>query len=116
GDGDPAQVPLLPSGVSPLDDVAAVVVNYRTAELTVSCVANLRAEGVGEIVVVDAASGDDVADPLAAANPSANVFVPLAVNRGYGAGVNAGVARTTKPYVVISNPDLTVAPGTIAAL
>jgi GT2 family glycosyltransferase len=101
--------------VSTLDHVAAVVVNYRSAALTVACVASLRADGVGEIVVVDSASGDDVGERLAAADPSA-LFVPLAANGGYGAAANAGVARTTRPYVVVGNADLTVAPGTVASL
>jgi len=96
-------------------DVSAVVVNYRSAELAVACVASLRAEGVAEIVVVDGASGDDCAALLAAADPGA-VFVALGANRGYGAAANAGVAQTSSCAVVVCNPDLVVAPGTLGAL
>ncbi len=96
-------------------EVAAVVVNYKTAALTVDAVASLRAEGVDEIVVVDSGSGDDCATRLAAADPDA-VFVPLARNIGYGPAANAGARLTTEPVVIISNPDLTVAPGTVTAL
>ncbi len=95
--------------------VSAVVVNYKTAALTLACVATLRAEGVDEVVVVDSASGDDCGERLAAADPAA-VFVPLGRNPGYGPAVNAGVKRTGAPVVIVSNADLTVQPGTVAAL
>jgi N-acetylglucosaminyl-diphospho-decaprenol L-rhamnosyltransferase len=95
--------------------VSAVVVNYRAAQLTVECVASLRADGVEEIVVVDSGSGDDCEQLLAAADPAA-LFVSLVQNVGYGAAANAGVRRTGAPVVLVANPDLVVAPGTVAAL
>jgi N-acetylglucosaminyl-diphospho-decaprenol L-rhamnosyltransferase len=103
------------SGASRPSTVSAVVVNYRSADLTVACVASLRADGVGEVVVVDSASEDDCRQQLAAADPEAT-FVPLAENRGYGAAANAGVDRTTGEVVVVCNPDLVVVPGTVHAL
>jgi N-acetylglucosaminyl-diphospho-decaprenol L-rhamnosyltransferase len=105
-----------PSGASrPSGTVSAVVVNYRSAELTAACVASLRADGVDEVVVVDSASGDDCQVRLAAADPKA-IFVPMAGNRGYGAAANAGVGRTGGDVVLICNPDLIVTPGTVPAL
>ena len=95
--------------------VSAVVVNYRSAELTVACVASLRAQGVSEIVVVDGASGDDCRSRLAVADPDAE-FVALEANRGYGAAANAGVARTTGWAVLVCNPDLIVGAGAVAVL
>jgi len=35
---------------------------------------------------------------------------------GFGANINRGIAATTSPYVVVSNPDIEVTPGAIAAL
>jgi len=35
---------------------------------------------------------------------------------GFGANINLGVAATTAPYVVVSNPDIEVTPGAIATL
>jgi N-acetylglucosaminyl-diphospho-decaprenol L-rhamnosyltransferase len=93
---------------APLLDVAAVVVNYCTASLTAGCVSSLRADGVADVVVVDASSDD-----LTAVDAR---VVRLASNRGYGAGANAGVATTSAPSVIVCNPDLTVSPGTVAAL
>jgi N-acetylglucosaminyl-diphospho-decaprenol L-rhamnosyltransferase len=101
-----------PGGVG---TVAAVVVNYKTAALTVDCVASLRAEGVEDVVVVDSGSGDDCGERLARADPGA-VFVPLGRNVGYGPAANAGVRRTGASTVLIVNPDLVVGAGTVAAL
>jgi len=95
--------------------VSAVVVTYRSAELAVDCVASLRADGVDDIVVVDSASGDDVGERLAAADPAC-LLVAMPANRGYGAAANAGVARTSGSFVIIANADLVVRPGTAAAL
>jgi len=96
-------------------DVAAVVVNYRSATLTLACVGHLRAQGIEHIVVVDSASADDVGARLAAAEPTVR-FLALGENRGYGAAANAGVALVHRPFVIVCNPDLTVQPGTVGAL
>ncbi|GAC1537587.1 MAG: glycosyltransferase family 2 protein [Acidimicrobiales bacterium] len=98
-----------------VSDLAVVIVNYKSAALTVDCVASLRADGAVDIVVVDNASGDDCRARLAVADPDVT-FVGLPDNRGYGAAANAGVARTGGRAVVVSNPDLVVRPGTLAAL
>jgi N-acetylglucosaminyl-diphospho-decaprenol L-rhamnosyltransferase len=98
-----------------IDSLSAVVVNYRSAELAVACVASLRADGVGEIVVVDSASGDGVAERLADADPACLV-VAMASNRGYGAAANAGMAATSGSVVIICNADLVVESGLAAAL
>ena len=54
-----------------MSEIAAVVVNYKTAALTVACVASFRADGVDEVVVVDSGSGDDSGERLAASDPAA---------------------------------------------
>jgi len=95
--------------------VAAVVVNYNTAELLVDCVASLRAEGIKEIVVVDNASVDDSRGRLAAADPAAT-FIPAGANRGYGAGANIGLRATDSELVLVGNADLVFEAGAIAAL
>ena len=35
---------------------------------------------------------------------------------GFGANINRGVAATTAPYVIVSNPDIEVTPGAVATL
>ena len=98
-----------PSGVS------VVIVNFHSAELTVDCVASLRADGAEDIVVVDNASGDGCRELVAAADPAVR-FHALPSNRGYGAAANAGVPLTRGSVVVIANPDLLVRPGALAVL
>jgi N-acetylglucosaminyl-diphospho-decaprenol L-rhamnosyltransferase len=98
-----------------IDSLSAVVVTYRSADLAVACVSSLRADGVTEIVVVDSASGDGVAERLAVLDPSCLVLA-MPANRGYGAAANAGAAATSGAAVLICNADLVVQPGTRAAL
>jgi len=92
---------------------AAVIVNYRSADHALACASSLEADGVEEIVIVDSGSGDDSVARLEAASAT---VVTLARNVGYGAATNAGVSRTSAPFVIVANPDLIVAPGTVAAL
>ena len=96
-------------------DVAAVIVNYRTAALTVECLEALPAAAGDlelEVVVVDNASGDD---SLARLDGRAAV-IPRERNDGFAAGVNAGFAATLAPIVVVFNPDARPEPGAVAHL
>ena len=104
-----------PTGGQQRGAVSAVIVNYRSAALTVDCVASLRRAGVEDIVVVDSASGDDCRSRLATADPDA-AFVELSENRGYGAAANAGVARAGGWAVVVCNPDLVLDAGSLNPL
>lgn len=96
-------------------DVSAVVVNYNARHHLVECVRSLRADGIGEVVVVDNASSDGSAEALAAADPECR-FLPTGSNLGFGTAANVGVANTAGGYVLILNPDTVVQPGTTAAL
>jgi GT2 family glycosyltransferase len=100
-------------------DVSAVVVSHRSSREALDCVASLsaafRAEGVGgEIVLVDCGSGAAEAERLAAAD--ADVFLPLAENRGYSGGVNAGLARASSFRILLCNSDVVFAAGALAPL
>jgi N-acetylglucosaminyl-diphospho-decaprenol L-rhamnosyltransferase len=95
--------------------VAGVVVNYRSREHTLACVAALRAQGIDEIVVVDNASDGGMGAALRRADPAA-LFLPLGTNLGYGAANNRGVACTSAPFVVVSNPDALPGAGVVATL
>jgi N-acetylglucosaminyl-diphospho-decaprenol L-rhamnosyltransferase len=97
---------------------AAVVVNFESGPLLVECVRSLLADqsaGAPELVVVDNGSSDGSVAALRAALPDVTVIDP-GENLGYAAAANRGTAATTAPVVVVSNADLTVAPGTAAAL
>jgi N-acetylglucosaminyl-diphospho-decaprenol L-rhamnosyltransferase len=99
-------------------ETSVVVVNYRTPELTNSCVDALAVAGGSlklETVVIDNGSGDESADLIESANPQAKV-VRVPENRGFAAGVNAGFAETSTPIVVLLNPDTQPEPGSVERL
>lgn len=95
--------------------LAVVVVSYNTRDELVTCLRSLRADGVAEVLVIDNASADGSADAARAADPGATVLA-LDRNLGFGSAANVGVAACSSPYVAVCNPDLTVAPGTSAAM
>ncbi|MGH9166097.1 MAG: glycosyltransferase family 2 protein [Acidimicrobiales bacterium] len=95
--------------------MSAVVVNYKACGPLLACVDSLRDEGVGQVVVVDNASGDGAEAALAAADPAA-VFVATGSNLGYGGAANRGAAVATGSMLLVCNPDLVVGRGCVAAL
>ncbi len=102
-------------GHRPCSEVAAVIVNFNARDHVIECVRSLRADGVGDVVVVDNASSDGSADALAASDPDTR-FLPTGSNLGFGTAANVGVANTGSAFVLILNPDTIVEPGTTKAL
>jgi GT2 family glycosyltransferase len=108
-----------------------VIVNYRTAQLTLDCLRSLAPEipclrhGT-RVVVTDNASGDESVDRLTSAVRDEGwagwaEVVPLARNGGFAWGNNEGIRpalRSAEPpeYVLLLNPDTVVRPGAVAAL
>ena len=93
-------------------DVAAIVVNYRTPDLTIACVESLlAATGVAiGVIVVDNASGDDSVDRVGAhfRHRPPVMVVARDVNDGYAGGNNAGVAVARQlgaRYAFVLNSD-----------
>lgn len=100
-------------------EIAVIVVNYGTADLTIAAVQSVLARDHGgrriEIHVVDNASPGDDADTLARAHAAGNwgnrvTLWPEAVNHGFGRGnnvvLNTLAKRATPPkYVFLLNPD-----------
>ena len=99
------------------DRVSAVIVHYKTPEDTVASAAAVARDAPdAEIVVVDNASGDDVASRLAAeVGPRVRVRTET-VNRGYGAACNRGARETSRPYLLFLNSDAVIGHGAVAAL
>jgi GT2 family glycosyltransferase len=97
--------------------IAAIVVNYRTPELTIACVESLlQSTGVDlRVIVVDNHSGDDSVDQLRVRFAEASTGVTIVareVNDGYAGGNNAGVEIARQlgtRFVFILNSDTTVA-------
>jgi GT2 family glycosyltransferase len=92
---------------------AVVVVNYNGGELLRRCLLSVLAQqpAADEVVVVDNASSDGSAEQL----PKGVTLLRQADNRGFGAGVNAGLAATRAPFVMTLNPDTELLPGCLAA-
>jgi GT2 family glycosyltransferase len=112
----------------PVIDV--VIVNTRTADMTIDCLRTLDAEmkllpGL-RVTVSDNNSGDGSEERIRATMQSLNwadrgTVVQVGRNAGFSAGNNAGIrnalARPVSPdYVFLLNPDTLVEPGAIAKL
>jgi GT2 family glycosyltransferase len=109
--------------------VLIVVVNYRSAALTIDCLRSLEPE-VGPLgaraIVVEGGSGDDSAEVLAAAIAERGwsgwaSILPLDRNGGFAFANNRAIEaalRSADPprYVLLLNPDTVVRPGALAAL
>lgn len=108
--------PDAPSGSHPESrdgPVAAVVVTYESAAVIERCIETLRDaapdRGV-DLRVVDNASTDGSA-ALAEALLGSSHVVRLPVNRGFAAGVNAGLVGVDAPWIAVVNPDAVVPRG-----
>ncbi len=92
-----------------LPKVSVIVVNYRGAEDTVTCLRAVRdeldwpAEAL-ELICVDNASGDGSAQRIAAAVPQAQL-IRSATNTGFAGGCNLGVSKATGSIVAFLNND-----------
>jgi N-acetylglucosaminyl-diphospho-decaprenol L-rhamnosyltransferase len=95
--------------------ISVVIVNYEAGPALLSCVEGWMADGAADVVVVDNGSRDGSVARTLSHYPDLEVVRP-GRNLGYGAAANRGVAATTTPRIVVSNPDLEVRPGTLGAL
>lgn len=85
---------------------SVVIPCHNGADLTRRCIESLLAQADGppaEIVLADNASRDDTRN-LGRMHPSVRV-VPLATNRGFAGGVNAGIQHSTGDLVLVLNND-----------
>lgn len=87
--------------------VHVVIVNYRTATLTIRLVKSLLEHKIvpaSGITIVENASPDDSASVLKVALPDVNIKLSH-VNGGFGAGVNFGASDVKAKYILVLNPD-----------
>ena len=98
--------------------VDVLVVTHGTADLTADALRRLLDSDQGvdvRVLVHDNASTDDTVAVLRQRVLEADVVAGTA-NRGFAAGVNALVARSTAPWLLVLNSDAWPAPGAIATL
>jgi N-acetylglucosaminyl-diphospho-decaprenol L-rhamnosyltransferase len=107
-----------------------VILNYKTASLTIDCLHSLvpevRSIENARVAVADNASGDGSAEQIAAAIASEAwsdwaTLTPLDRNGGYAFGNNAPIRQAlSQPsppdYILLLNPDTVVRPGALKAL
>ncbi|WP_322487151.1 glycosyltransferase family 2 protein [Chloroflexus sp.] len=97
--------------------IDVIVPNYNGSALLPVCLDSLRAQTRRDFVVtvVDDASTDDSVALVRARYPEVRVLA-LAQNRGFAAAVNAAIAVTNQPFVVLLNNDTEADPKWLAAL
>ncbi len=95
-----------------------IVVTFESSEVLGACLESMGAaapeRGV-DVRVVDNASTDESA-AIAEAHVGAERVVRLARNRGFAAGVNAGIAATRGPWIAVLNPDTRLPPAALDRL
>ncbi len=110
--------------------ITAVIVNYRTPDLTMGCLAALAREREAlpslDAIVVDGGSGDGSADRLAPALAAPEwarwtQFVPLAINGGFGWANNQAIRRALRrpnppEFIYLVNPDAEIESGALVRL
>lgn len=104
--------------------LAIVILNYRTPELVVDCLASLQGQVEPEqdvVIVVDNASGDHSLAHIQQAIAqyqwdSWAKLLPSSVNGGFSAGNNLGIQAVNAQAYLLLNSDTVVRPGAIGEL
>lgn len=98
-------------------EVSVVAVTYSPGETLSSFLDSLAGATSRryEVILSDNGSVDGAPQAAASSRPGVR-FAPTGANLGYGRAANAGVALSRADWVVIANPDLTWAPGSLDTL
>jgi N-acetylglucosaminyl-diphospho-decaprenol L-rhamnosyltransferase len=104
-------------------NIAVIVLNYCTPELTLECLASLESEvdPSVSVIVVDNASGDGSADKIERAIATRgwdgwSRLVRSPINGGFASGNNLGIGTVHADAYLLLNSDTLVRPGAIAGL
>ncbi len=100
--------------------LSIIILNYKTYGLLENCLKSILDNKPSynfEIIIIDAESD------TARLNKVSNIFnnidikpIPLKENLGYARANNLGLKKARGEYILISNPDTVVLPGTIDAM
>jgi len=100
-------------------DLSVVIVSYNTRELLRECldsvVADLDSLAKHEVIVVDNASTDGSVAMLHDSFPQVRLLAN-SQNRGFAAGNNQAIERSSGEYVLLLNPDAVVRKGALEGL
>ena len=111
-------------------NLAIIIVNYRTANLTIGCMSSLLDDPAlpdgTHLVIVDGASGDGSVEAIAAAIERRDAqdrvsLLPLTVNGGFAYANNRGIEAVRvgfgeAAFYLLLNPDTVVHPSAVARL
>ena len=109
-------------------DIVVSIINFRTAEMTISCVQSVLddlGDIRGHVVVVDNASGDGSDDEIAAwleaQTAAQGTALPVSLvrspdNTGFSGGHNQGMGHLEARYYLVLNSDALLRPGFLATL
>jgi GT2 family glycosyltransferase len=104
--------------------IAISIINFRTGEMTLTCVRSVLADmqGIdGHVVVVDNLSDDGSAEQIAdwiAAQPGdlPVTLVRSVTNSGFSGGHNQGIGAVRAEYYLVLNSDAILRPGFLRAI
>ncbi|HEY3779492.1 MAG TPA: glycosyltransferase family 2 protein [Fimbriimonadaceae bacterium] len=101
-----------------MPEVTAIIVNYRTPELTKGATRSCLTEPeIEEVIVIDNGSGDDSADQLTEEFRGQRVRVmENDDNVGFATANNKGISRARTDYVFLLNSDAFVLEGAIGTM
>lgn len=97
-------------------DVSIIIVNYKSAELTVNAIHSIKTFTKGityEIVVVDNDSQDD-SEQFIKTNHTDIIWVQTGYNAGFSRGNNAGIKAAQGDYILLLNADTLLFEDTIS--
>lgn len=102
-------------------DLSVVVLTYNAKEITDGCLARLKKSSAFshqtlknevEVIVVDNASPEGTAEMVEKRHPWVKL-IKEKTNTGFSIGNNIGLRETSKPYILIMNPDALVEKDTL---
>jgi GT2 family glycosyltransferase len=93
-----------------------VIVSFNSGDYLTRCLQSIEAHApAADVIVIDNASTGEIADGAALRRAA----VTLLVNRqnvGFGRAVNQGLAASTRPLLLVLNPDCYLLPGAVDRL
>jgi N-acetylglucosaminyl-diphospho-decaprenol L-rhamnosyltransferase len=99
--------------------VAVVTVSYHSGAVLPGFLGSIERASVSPVATIVADNSPDPAEPIREQATAAGAgYLPLPGNRGYGAAMNAAIRELPRSvaWVLVSNPDVELRPGTIDAL
>ena len=101
-----------------MTEISIIILNYKSARLTRQCIKGIKRyppKAPYEIIAVDNNSNDGAGEMLKEKYPEV-IFIGSKINRGYGAGMNLGIAKAQGEYILILNPDIVILENSIESL